>query len=127
MTKKEILIKVATMQSLMAGAKGTSKWVKNLGRRVNIGLARNSGDTIGGAYKWLKNNNNQASQNYSKVNKLSKLLMGPLPVPGGIAAGAGLKAGINAVQAGNDALMKNPKLMDKFQKGLSISKMIIPT
>lgn len=115
------------MQSLMAGAKGTSGWVTNLKRRANIGLARNSGDRIGGMYKWLKNNNSEASQNFSKINKLSKLLMGPLPVPGGMAGGAGLKVGINAVQAGNKALIKNPKLMDIFQKGLTIGKTIIPT
>jgi len=110
----------------MVGAKGTSKWIKNLGRRVNIVLARKSGDKVGGIYRWLRNNNIEASQNYPKINKLSKLLMGPLPVPGGMAVGASLKAGINATQAGNNVLMKNPNLMDKFQKAVNIGQMIIP-
>ena len=127
MTKKEILQKVATMQSLMAGAKGTSGWVTDLKRGADTGLSTKSGPLIGKIYNGLKTNNSEASKFFSKTNFLSNLFLGPAPVPGGIAVGLGLKTGINATHLANKTLVRNPKLMDIFQKGLNIGKTIIPT
>lgn len=127
MTKKEVLQKIATTQTLMNTAKNSGRQLKRLGRIADVTLARKSGNIIGNLYSAIKNNNLNAVKTYPKTNTLAKLLIGPLPVPGGTIAGAGLKLGINAMNLGNNILIKNPKLMKIFLKSLDTAKKIIPT
>jgi hypothetical protein len=126
MTKKEILIKVATMQGLMGAGKTFAQSSKNTLKSVDNKLSNGSG-FLSKFYNSYKGLNNRAAENFPKTNLASKLLMGPLPVPGGIMAGAGLKAGITGTQAFNEYLMKKPERLNIFSKILGGLKTAIPT